>query len=52
VEGIISRVPAETLQQIYSVPPFASAAEFLVMVALSRGRLGKVHSYPLRGTKF
>ncbi|KAF9505094.1 hypothetical protein BS47DRAFT_1436447 [Hydnum rufescens UP504] len=41
VEGIISRVPPETLQRIYSVPPFATAAEFLVMVALSRGRLGK-----------
>lgn len=44
VESIVSRVPAETLQQIYSVPPFSNATEFLVMVALSRGRLGKVPS--------
>ncbi|KAG8948188.1 hypothetical protein FRC04_009987 [Tulasnella sp. 424] len=41
VEGIVSRVPAETLQEMYGTPPFKDAMEFLMMVALVRGKLGK-----------
>ncbi|KAG9036698.1 hypothetical protein FS837_001615 [Tulasnella sp. UAMH 9824] len=41
VEGIVSRVRAETLQQMYGTPPFKDAMEFLTMVALVRGKLGK-----------
>ncbi|KDQ17386.1 hypothetical protein BOTBODRAFT_43022 [Botryobasidium botryosum FD-172 SS1] len=41
VETIIPRIPAETLQRVYSIPPFANPTEMLVMIALSRGRLGK-----------
>lgn len=42
VEAIVTRVDPETLQHLYNVPPYRNAAEFLTMVALSRGRLGKV----------
>ncbi|KAF8308565.1 P-loop containing nucleoside triphosphate hydrolase protein [Clavulina sp. PMI_390] len=41
IEAIVSRVSPETLQQLYNVPAYSNAAEFLTMVALSRGRLGK-----------
>ncbi|KIO27610.1 hypothetical protein M407DRAFT_232566 [Tulasnella calospora MUT 4182] len=41
VESIVSRVPAETLQQMYGTPPFKDAMELLTMVALVRGKLGK-----------
>lgn len=41
VETIIPKIPAETLQRVYSIPPFANPTEMLVMIALSRGRLGK-----------
>lgn len=44
VEGIVSRVPAETLQEMYGTPPFKDAMEFLMMVALVRGKLGKVRT--------
>lgn len=41
VEGIVSRVPPETLQQMYGTPPFRDALELLMMIALVRGKLGK-----------
>ncbi|KAF8335331.1 uncharacterized protein EI90DRAFT_317395 [Cantharellus anzutake] len=41
VESIVQRVPGETLQQIYDVPQFSDATQFLTMIALLRGRLGK-----------
>ncbi|KAG8892930.1 hypothetical protein FRB99_002344, partial [Tulasnella sp. 403] len=41
VEGIVGRVPAETLQTMYGVPPFKDTQEFLTMVSLVRGKLGK-----------
>ncbi|KAF8610512.1 P-loop containing nucleoside triphosphate hydrolase protein [Ceratobasidium sp. AG-I] len=41
VEAILSRVPQETLQNIYTIPAFQNVTEFLAMIAMSRGRLTK-----------
>ncbi|KAG9083881.1 hypothetical protein FS749_005667 [Ceratobasidium sp. UAMH 11750] len=41
VEAILSRVPQETLQNIYTIPVFQNVTEFLAMIAMSRGRLTK-----------
>ncbi|QRV86155.1 50S ribosome-binding GTPase [Ceratobasidium sp. AG-Ba] len=41
VEAILSRVPGETLQSIYTIPVFQNVTEFLAMIAMSRGRLTK-----------
>ncbi|KAG9118705.1 hypothetical protein FRC07_006655, partial [Ceratobasidium sp. 392] len=41
VEAILSRVPQETLQNIYTIPAFRNVTEFLAMIAMSRGRLTK-----------
>ncbi|KZO91950.1 P-loop containing nucleoside triphosphate hydrolase protein [Calocera viscosa TUFC12733] len=38
---ILSRCKPEYLQQLYQIPPYKDAHEFLIMLALSRGRLGK-----------
>jgi hypothetical protein len=41
VEAILERTPAERVQTIYGVPPFADARELLTMLALTFGRLLK-----------
>ncbi|KEP53588.1 putative GTPase family protein [Rhizoctonia solani 123E] len=41
VEAIITRVSWEALQQLYTIPAFQNVTEFLVMIAMSRGRLTK-----------
>lgn len=41
VEAILRRVEMSKLQEIYGIPPWRSPTEFLVAVALYRGRLGK-----------
>ncbi|KAG8852543.1 hypothetical protein FRB96_008639 [Tulasnella sp. 330] len=41
VEGIVARVPSETLQTMYGTPPFKDAIELLTMISLVRGKLGK-----------
>ncbi|KAG8945508.1 hypothetical protein FRC03_001711 [Tulasnella sp. 419] len=41
VESIASRVPSETLQKMYGIPQFKDGTELAMMVALSRGKLGK-----------
>ncbi|KAG9102825.1 hypothetical protein FRC06_001014 [Ceratobasidium sp. 370] len=35
VEAILSRVPQETLQSIYTIPAFQNVTEFLAMIAMS-----------------
>jgi len=40
-EGIVARVPDETLQTMYGTPPFKDAMELLTMISLLRGKLGK-----------
>jgi nuclear GTP-binding protein len=42
VEAMMLKVQPELLQKLYSVPQFKNVTEFLVAVALTRGRLGKV----------
>ncbi|KAH7100300.1 P-loop containing nucleoside triphosphate hydrolase protein [Auriculariales sp. MPI-PUGE-AT-0066] len=41
VEVIVARSDAETLQKLYKLPPFATPLEFLTMLALTTGRLGR-----------
>ncbi|EJD40823.1 P-loop containing nucleoside triphosphate hydrolase protein [Auricularia subglabra TFB-10046 SS5] len=41
VETIVARTDPEALKRIYKVLPFSSAIEFLTMVSLTSGRLGK-----------
>ena len=49
VGGVLERASAETLRSTYSLPEFSDTTEFLAMVALLRGRLGKVtfHAFGL-----
>jgi ribosome biogenesis GTPase A len=42
VEEILARTDAQTLRDIYNLPPFTSTLEFLTMLALTTGRLLKV----------
>jgi nuclear GTP-binding protein len=44
VEEILRRVEEEKMREIYGVPEYKNITEFLVRVALTRGRLGKVSS--------
>jgi hypothetical protein len=46
VEEILARTEAERLMKIYNLPTFSSTIEFLTMLALSTGRLLKVHLSP------
>ncbi|KAH7091817.1 hypothetical protein BKA62DRAFT_626178, partial [Auriculariales sp. MPI-PUGE-AT-0066] len=41
VKVIVARSDAETLQKLYKLPPFATLLEFLTMLALTTGRLGR-----------
>ncbi|KZW03281.1 P-loop containing nucleoside triphosphate hydrolase protein [Exidia glandulosa HHB12029] len=41
VDQIVQRTEAATLQRIYKVPEFTSTLEFLTMISLTSGRLGK-----------
>jgi nuclear GTP-binding protein len=45
VEAILERTPAERVQAIYGVPPFADARELLTMLALTSGRLLKACAF-------
>lgn len=42
VDAILDRVQEGVLQKIYEIPGWRNVTEFLVGVALTRGRLGKV----------
>ena len=48
VEKIIIRTPPATLQNIYNLPEFGSTLEFLMMLALSGGRLLKVKTCSMK----
>lgn len=39
---MVSKVDPALLQKLYSIPPFDDICDFLIKVALTRGRLGKV----------
>jgi nuclear GTP-binding protein len=41
VEEVLARTDAQTLRDIYNLPPFTSTLDFLTMLALSSGRLLK-----------
>ena len=41
VEVILSKVDPAVIQKLYSIPPYVDVREFLIRVALVRGRLGK-----------
>lgn len=41
VEVILQRTDPATLQKLYNVPPFDDVRDFLIKIALTRGRLGK-----------
>lgn len=41
VEVILSKVDPAVIQRLYSIPPYVDVREFLIRVALVRGRLGK-----------
>jgi nuclear GTP-binding protein len=41
VEIIITKVERAQLEKLYSIPPFENVNQFLVSIALVRGRLGK-----------
>lgn len=41
VGQILKRTEPETIQRIYNLPAFSDAAEFLTMLSLASGRLGK-----------
>lgn len=41
VEVILSKVDHALLQKQYNIPPFADVREFLIRIALTRGRLGR-----------
>ncbi len=42
MDAILGKVEPSILMDLYSVPAFENVTEFLVTVALTRGRLGKV----------
>ena len=42
VEEILRRVEVSKMMELYEVPEYKNVTEFLVRVALTRGRLGKV----------
>jgi nuclear GTP-binding protein len=42
VEVILSKVDPLTLQKLYNIPPYNDVRDFLIRIALVRGRLGKV----------
>lgn len=44
VEAILGRVEEGLLREMYGIPAWKNVTEFLVGVALVRGRLGKVRS--------
>ncbi|TFK51385.1 P-loop containing nucleoside triphosphate hydrolase protein [Heliocybe sulcata] len=50
VEEIVSRTEPETLQKIYSLPPYSSTLEFLTMLSMTTGRLLKGGAPDLLGT--
>ncbi|OCF32294.1 nuclear GTP-binding protein [Kwoniella heveanensis BCC8398] len=41
VEVILSKVDPAQLQKLYNIPPYDNIRDFLIKVALTRGRLGK-----------
>lgn len=41
VEVILQRTDPATLQKLYNVPPFDDVRDFLIKIALTRGRLGR-----------
>ncbi|KAK4687403.1 nuclear GTP-binding protein, partial [Tremellales sp. Uapishka_1] len=41
VQVILERVDPELLQKLYSIPAFTDMRDFLIKIALTRGRLGK-----------
>ncbi|GFZ42663.1 hypothetical protein JCM24511_00380 [Saitozyma sp. JCM 24511] len=41
VEVILSKAEPALLQKLYSIPPFDDVRDFLIKIALTRGRLGK-----------
>jgi hypothetical protein len=45
VEEILSQTQTKILMKIYNLPVFALTLEFLIMLALSTGRLLKVSSF-------
>jgi nuclear GTP-binding protein len=42
VEVILSKVDPLMLQKLYNIPPYNDVRDFLIRIALTRGRLGKV----------
>jgi nuclear GTP-binding protein len=50
VDRIVQRIPAGILQTTYSIPRFTDPGQFLLMIALSRGRLGKGGTPDLEAT--
>lgn len=51
VEVILSKVDPLLLQRLYNIPPFDDIRDFLIKIALTRGRLGKVSYSPGAGSK-
>ena len=41
VEVILNKVDPAIIQKLYNIPPYADVREFLIRIALTKGRLGK-----------
>ena len=50
VEVILNKVDPAVLLKLYNIPPYADVREFLIRIALTRGRLGKGGIPDLQGS--